>query len=105
MKLLPPEIASSIPKLYETEGQGNDAIVPVKFFLPGSAWTWYVVEFDGEDLCFGLVVGMETELGYFTISELEDLQAVIGRAVERDLHWTAITMGELRKQITKWGIA
>jgi hypothetical protein len=104
MKLLTPEITSTIPKLYEQEGLGAAAIVHAKFFLPGSVWTWYVVEFDGEDLCFGLVVGMETELGYFTISELEDLEAAIGRAVERDLHWTAITMGEVRKRIAEWGL-
>jgi hypothetical protein len=30
-----------------------------------SSWTWYSTEFDGEDLFFGLVVGFETELGYF----------------------------------------
>jgi hypothetical protein len=104
MKLLTPELVASLPKLYETEGKGNEAIVRAKFFLPGSAWTWYITEFDGDDLCFGLVVGMETELGYFTISELEDLQSVIGRAVERDLHWTPITMGELRQQLAKWGL-
>lgn len=105
MRLLTPEIASTIPKLYETDGQGATAIVHAKFFLPGTRWTWYVVEFDGDDLCFGLVIGMETELGYFTISELEDLEASIGRIVERDAHWTPITMGAVREQIEKWGIA
>jgi hypothetical protein len=104
MKLLTDELKKQLPLLYSTEEHGSAAIVHAKFFLPSSIWTWYVIEFDGDDLCFGLVVGMETELGYFTISELEDLEEVIGQAVERDLHWTPISLGELREQIAKWGL-
>lgn len=105
MKLLSSEIASTIPKLYEQEGLGNAAIVHAKFFLPGSNWTWYVIEYDGDDLCFGLVVGMETELGYFAISELESLETSIGMEVERDLDWQPINLGEVRQRIAKDGLA
>ncbi|MEL7435305.1 MAG: hypothetical protein AAFN11_15260, partial [Chloroflexota bacterium] len=59
MKLLPLEIADKIPELYDTEELGDDAIVHVKFFTPWTFWTWYVIEYDGRDLCFGLVNGFE----------------------------------------------
>ena len=44
-------------------------MVHVKFFTPWTSWTWYGIEFDGEDLCFGLVDGHEEELGYFSLSD------------------------------------
>jgi Protein of unknown function (DUF2958) len=34
-------------------------------------WTWYVIEFDGEDPFFGLVDWFERELGYFSLRELQ----------------------------------
>jgi len=44
MMLLTKEIRKKLPKLHETEGQGDDAIVVVKFFDPCGSWTWYAVE-------------------------------------------------------------
>ena len=38
-----------------------------KFFTPCSNWTWYVIEFDGNDLFCGLVDGLENEFGYFSL--------------------------------------
>ena len=74
-----------IPKLYETEDTKlEDIIVHAKFFTPWSNWTWYVMEFDGEDRCFGFVKGLEDELGYFTLSELDSLSGPFGLKVERD---------------------
>lgn len=57
-------------------------------FHPLTQWTWYATEFDGNDLFFGLVVGHETELGYFSLSELESI-GTNGRTlpVERDLYF------------------
>jgi len=39
MKLLTKKISNKIPNLYEQEGKGEDAMVYVKFFLPGTRWT------------------------------------------------------------------
>ena len=75
MKLLPPDIAQTIPKLYEQEHKGSDATVYVKFFDPCSQWTWYVTEFDGVDTFFGLVKGFEIELGNFSLKELQEYKA------------------------------
>jgi Protein of unknown function (DUF2958) len=77
----------------------------VKFFTPDSSWTWYATEGSpvdengimiqpGEDkheadfLFFGLVVGQEIELDYFSLRELRTLQGPLGLTVERDLSFT-----------------
>lgn len=89
MKLLTKAIKKKLPKLYETDGQGYEAIAQVKFFSPWSNWEWYATEFDGQDRFFGLVKGVSTELGYFHLSELQSAKGPGGvPAVERDMYWT-----------------
>ena len=85
MQLLTDELRARLPPLYAQEAE----IVPTvyaKFFLAG--WTWYVTEGSpqGEDfLFFGFVVGLESEFGYFLLSELEEVRGPLGLKVERDL--------------------
>jgi len=86
MTLLPDEIRAIIPSLYSQENV-SDPIAQIKFFCPWSSWTWYAVEFDGKDLFFGKVKGFETELGYFSLSELENLRGPGGLRIERDIHF------------------
>jgi len=85
-------------------------MVVVKFFTPDANWTWYVTEasaiteegdqipLDGaypfkdggkvvDVLFFGLVDGMERELGYFSLSELSSVRGSLGLPIERDLYW------------------
>jgi hypothetical protein len=83
MQLLTDELRSTLPKLYAQDGKGMEAIAYVKFFALFSSWTWYATEFDGEDTFFGLVNGHESELGYFSLSELESL----GNRIERDIYF------------------
>ena len=96
MDLLPPSIAQQLPKLYEQEKLGEDAIAHVKFFDPCSQWTWYATEFDGEDTFFGLVIGFETELGYFSLKELKACRNRFGLGIERDLGFTPTSLKELQ---------
>ena len=86
MNLLTEEIRKRLPPLYAQEG--SKAIVHVKFFTPDSSWTWYVTQFDGEYIFFGLVDGFEKELGYFSLSELQSVRGPLGLPIERDLYWT-----------------
>lgn len=86
--LMPPELAAKVPPLYANEGQGDEAIAHVKLFTPWTNWTWYASEYDPEQrLCFGVVVGHERELGYFSLAELEEIRGPGGLRIERDLHW------------------
>jgi len=97
MKLLTQEIRKVIPQLYSQDGKGDRAIAYVKFFTPWSNWTWYATEFDGEDTFFGLVVGLETELGYFSLKELSEVTGPCGMKVERDLYFAPKPLSELEK--------
>ncbi len=97
MKMMTKEILNKIPKLYEQEGKGEKAIVYVKFFCPWNDWSWYATEFDGEDTFFGLVKGHETELGYFTLSEIEKCKGPLGMKIERDKYFKPQTLEEVRK--------
>ena len=87
MKLLTNEIRRRLPALYATE-HDKDPVAQVKFFSPWNGWTWYATEFDGEDLFFGLVQGLESEWGYFSLAELESVRGPCGvPAIERDLYF------------------
>ena len=61
---------------------------------------YYITEWEAETgLCFGLVEGFETELGYFDLTELAEAK-VFGQvpAVERDLYWEPQTIGEVKRK-------
>ncbi len=95
MELLSKEIKDKLPKLGETENT-KDPIAVVKFFTPWSNWTWYATEFDGEDTFFGLVLGFEKELGYFSLKELESVRGPMGLGIERDLYFTPKPLSEIK---------
>ena len=96
MMLLTKANREALPKLYAQDGKGDEAIAHVKFFTPDSNWTWYATEFDGDDLFFGLVDGFEMELGYFSLSELQQARGPMGLPIERDRHFTPTKIGDLR---------
>jgi hypothetical protein len=92
---VPEEMRTTIPKLYTTDGE-SDPNVWVKLFTPDSIWSWYVIEWDGEDLCFGLVLGHAEELGYFSLSEIAGVRGGLGLPVERDLYFNPCPLSTLR---------
>lgn len=94
--LLPNEISKTIPPLYAMENT-KDPMVICKFFLPATRWTWYVIEFDGKDRCFGYIVGEYNELGYFSLSELEEVEGVYSLGVERDIYFEPIPLSEVKR--------
>ena len=88
MKLLTEEIVAMLPPLGSLDGLGYDAVAKVKYFTPDSCWTWYATEYDPEQrLFFGLVLGLEQELGYFILDELDAARGPLGLPIERDLHF------------------
>ena len=98
MKLLTQEVKTKLPPLYSQEDKGGKAIAHVKFFTPDSNWTWWATEFDGEDTFFGLAIGFEIELGYFSLAELEEARGPLGLPIERDLHFDPKSLGELKQE-------
>lgn len=95
MMLLTKQLRRQLPKLYEQEEKGLDAIVYAKFFMVDAHWTWYATEFDGEDIFFGFVRGDFPELGYFSLSELEQIRGRLGLPVERDRYFRAKPLREV----------
>ena len=95
MKLMPKYILKKLPKLRETERQ-EDPIVICKFFYPDFSWTWYAIEFDGEDLFYGYVAGDFPELGYFSLSELKSNRGKLGLPIERDLYFNTQTLSKVK---------
>ncbi len=93
MELLPPSIRKLLPPLYSNEDV-DDPLARVKFFTPWTNWTWYAIEFDGKDIFFGLVVGHERELGYFSLNELREVRGPAGLTIERDLWFEPTPLSE-----------
>ena len=85
MKLLTKELRTLLPPLYSQE-HTPDPMCWAKFFTPDGQWTWFAIEFDGQDLCFGYVIGHDAELGYFRVSDLLRVRGAFGLPVERDLY-------------------
>ena len=96
--LIPKELIEemNIPKLYETEEQ-KDPIAHIKLFIDG--WTWYITELSiDDDICFGYVVSpFESELGYFSLKELESIKGALGLGVERDISFKPTALAIVRK--------
>lgn len=118
---IPETLRTRIPPLYATDGT-SDPTVWIKLFTPDSSWTWYLTEasalmkdgqhrpingagriaFAGDSaevvdvVCFGLVVGHETELGYFSLSEIRGARGALGLPVERDLFFQPAPLSEVR---------
>ena len=99
-QLMTEKVAATIPALYANENVADyDAVLAhAKLFSPYSNWTWYITEMDpATGTCFGLVDGLEREIGYFDLSELAETTVFGGvPAVERDLYWQPKTLGEIR---------
>jgi len=110
MKLLPKELREKLPALYAQDGKGGKAVVYAKLFTPDSSWYWHITE--GEPLLdesqnevdykfFGLVFGHERELGYFLLSELEEVRGPMGLPIERDLYFQPKTLEEIAPEMFK----
>ena len=81
---IPAWLAPYIPGIGKSDE--GDPVVWAKLFTPDAGWTWYITEHT-DDGCFGFVVGMAKEWGYFSLRELASLCGPFGLRVERDLWW------------------
>lgn len=103
MKLLTKALSKKLPALYSQE-ENRDPMVVAKFFCPWNQWTWYATEGGisptiDEYVFFGLVVGDETELGYFALSELESIHGPAGLKIERDMYWSPKPLSEVKAKV------
>ena len=96
--LIPQNLLNQIPDLYETERTINPTC-HIKIFTPDSIFTWYIIEVSKEDkhTCYGLVKAFESELGYFSLKELETIKGSLGLRVERDISFSPTALEIIRK--------
>jgi hypothetical protein len=104
------KLAKTLPALYSQEGNA-DPMVMCKFFTPDAGWTWFAIEGSPVDasgfydtdkekvdfVFFGLVSGLDVELGYFSLSELKSVRGKFGLPVERDLYFQPTRLSEVKK--------
>ncbi len=98
-EFFPDSLAAHMPKFYQREAPNEfrEAIAYVKFFTPDSNWTWYATEYDPEKkMFFGLVEGLDTELGYFSLEELQSVRGPLGLKIERDIHFEETPLSQLQ---------
>jgi len=88
----------NMPKTYEQDGLGDQAVVHLHYFMGGM--DWWITEKDkgdgsedqGQHQAFGLVdMGYGAELGYISIEE------IIANGVELDLHWKPKTLEQVKE--------
>jgi hypothetical protein len=115
--LLPELLKERMPALYSQEHERDPRVV-VKYFDPVGSWTWYATEGSPVDedgymdtnkekvdfLFFGLVVGFEPELGYFSLNALktakEGLRGIRALPIERDVWFEPQRLSEVRRRQT-----
>ena len=101
---MPKGLINTIPRLYEQDGLGKQAIVHAHIF--GPVGDFYITEVDEEgETAFGYIKLSAhpdgAELGYINIEELKDAVKTfiknknIKFLLERDLHWTPTTLEEV----------
>lgn len=110
LSLLPSEIAVTLPRIGEQDGLGDKAIVHVHLF--GAAGDWWITEADADGQeAFGYVrlASMPdcAELGTIWVPEIQELvnSRFLGERdlrflIERDLHWSARTLAEVKRSLT-----
>jgi hypothetical protein len=88
------DTVTNMPKTYEQDGKGDDAVVYLHYFH--GSMDWWITEKDAEEdqlQAFGLAdLGYGGELGYICIPELL-------HGAELDLHWTPKTLREIKEQM------
>ena len=100
MKLLTKSLRQQLPRLGAMDDQA-DPLVMCKFFYPDFSWSWYAIEFDGDDLFFGFVDGDFPELGYFRLSELQANRGMWGLPIERDRYFEPCPLSVLRARLAR----
>jgi hypothetical protein len=91
MILITKEIQEAFDKQGDTsQKQASEIKVICKLFNPAGAGTWYLVEKENDDYCFGfanLGDSRFAELGSISLTELKSLTLPLGLHIERDRHF------------------
>lgn len=104
MELLTPDLEARIPRLGSGEGTPlEQRVIHARLYDPETEWRWYILEYDGRDLCVGLIATRNHALvGQFTLTELESIWGASpgsqAGAVRRDDRFQPVTVRELARR-------
>ncbi len=87
-------LVNNMPKVYEQDGMGDEAVVSLHYFL--GTFDWFITEKDSEAgekqyQAFGFADMGCPELGYISIEE------IISNGGELDLHFEPRTLAQVKK--------
>ena len=99
MKLMTKELEKRFKEV-GSQINADDPIVIAKYFYPGGIGSWYAVSYNPKDgSFFGLVTILDSEVGFFSLKELEDFVGWSKLGIERDLHWKEVPLSHVKKII------
>ena len=86
--------SDKLPSTADALALGNEAEVRVKLFNPTGVGTWFITGYDPETrVATGAAELFELESGDFYMPELTEFRGLMGLPIERDLWWSAKTLG------------
>ena len=85
---------TDIPKLYEQQDKKHQ-VAYVKYSVPGSDWTWYILEYSKSQQLFYGYLEPDNEYGYFTIDELIRVILEYNVDIEQDVTFKPQMLHEL----------
>ena len=91
------ELLSQLPALETVEGLGLSAVARVRLCSPDAPFAAYLVGYDRNNTCHGLVVADELRLGHIYLSGLEVAQRVWAICLELDTEWNPAVLWDVVK--------
>lgn len=74
----------------------DQIVCPVKLFNPTGVGTWHIAAYDPDTrIAWGVCQLQDTAVGSVSMDELLAFRGQFGLPIERDLHYTPTTIGEL----------
>lgn len=106
MKLITKQIENLLSKypLRSQDGKRDNALVLAKFFMPSSAFTFYMLEGDiSQQTAYGIIVGFDNsaEYGYISLNEMQTVRNRLGLGVERDMYFNKCKVSEIEDSQVK----
>lgn len=97
---LPKELRESLPPLgADPDTPLRETPIHARFYDPASSWQWFVIEFDGLETFFGLILSRSAAIaGQFTLTELSSIDAHRpgdGPGIHLDPEFQPITVSRL----------
>jgi len=89
-ELLTKELREKLPDLGSTDNN-KQRMIWTRFYIPNNVWTWYPFELSKQsDMMFGLAIGFDKEIGYWTLSELQDTGLVLRDVSFKPREWSIL---------------